>query len=78
MSGKTGERKTSSSFNKHPVSAVEAVLSEPDVELKLLNKICFSSGIEGQGNRSLAWKLMLGYLPPSKDTWQEKVRIYIQ
>ena len=74
MSGKeTGQNRRLSSFNKHPVSAVQAVLSEPEVELKLLNNICFTSGIEGQGNRSLAWKLMLGYLPPSKEIWKEKV-----
>ena len=65
--------KPRASFNKYPISAVQTVLSEPEVELKLLNNVCFTSGIEGQDNRSLAWKLMLGYLPPNKDSWEEKV-----
>ena len=61
------------SFNKHLKSPVETVLSENVIDLRLLNKICFTSGMEGHATRSVAWKLMLGYLPLEKDTWQKKV-----
>ena len=61
------------SFNKHPISPVESVLTEKVIDLCLLNRICFTSGIECHATRSVAWRLMLGYLPLEKDTWDRKV-----
>ncbi|KAI6653310.1 TBC1 domain family member 13-like [Oopsacas minuta] len=62
------------SFNKHIKSPVETVISDEEIDLSLLNKICFTSGVEGHATRSVAWKLMLGYLPLKKDTWDTKLK----
>ena len=61
------------SFNKHLSSPVDTVLNENVIDMRLLNRICLTSGIECHATRGVAWRLMLGYLPLEKDTWHKKV-----
>ncbi|XP_015775097.1 PREDICTED: TBC1 domain family member 13-like isoform X1 [Acropora digitifera] len=59
---------------KQRVSEFQAALSAREIDLKCLKRLCFSGIPDGSGIRSLCWKLMLGYLPPQRDLWNETLK----
>lgn len=49
----------------------ELLIKNPDINLSRLRSICFESGIPDDSNyRSLAWKILLGYLGTDKSEWE--------
>ncbi|KAK9730204.1 Rab-GTPase-TBC domain [Popillia japonica] len=48
----------------------EDILQEDIVQLIKLKKLAFNGIPDDQGLRALCWKLLLGYLPPERESWQ--------
>ncbi|KAM7264347.1 hypothetical protein ACFE04_002030 [Oxalis oulophora] len=54
-------------------SDLEYELSQPEINLEKLQRIA-SSGLHDEGGvRATVWKLLLGYLPPSRDLWEKEL-----
>ncbi|XP_022908310.1 TBC1 domain family member 13 [Onthophagus taurus] len=41
------------------------------IDLKTLKKLCFNGIPDTAGFRPLCWKLLLGYLPPERESWKD-------
>ncbi|CAB4318986.1 unnamed protein product [Prunus armeniaca] len=54
-------------------SDLEYELSQPEINLEKLQRIASSGLPDGGGLRATAWKLLLGYLPPSRDLWEKEL-----
>ncbi|KAF3453703.1 hypothetical protein FNV43_RR04144 [Rhamnella rubrinervis] len=66
------------------VSVVEAIaadekrsdlqheLSQPEINLEKLQRVATTGLPDGGGLRATTWKLLLGYLPPSRDLWEKE------
>ncbi|XP_010250111.1 PREDICTED: TBC1 domain family member 13-like [Nelumbo nucifera] len=51
-------------------SELEFELSQKDINIEKLQRIASSSLPDGGGLRATTWKLLLGYLPASRDIWE--------
>ncbi|KAK7793805.1 hypothetical protein R5R35_013021 [Gryllus longicercus] len=47
------------------------LLSNEEINLKELKKLCFNGIPDEMGWRPLCWKILLNYLPPTRRTWSE-------
>ncbi|BBH08498.1 Ypt/Rab-GAP domain of gyp1p superfamily protein [Prunus dulcis] len=54
-------------------SDLEYELSQPEINLEKLQRIASSGLPDGGRLRATAWKLLLGYLPPSRDLWEKEL-----
>ncbi|KAF3962784.1 hypothetical protein ACB098_01G308800 [Castanea mollissima] len=54
-------------------SDLEFELSRPEINLEKLQRIASAGLPDGGGLRATAWKLLLGYLPPSRDQWEKEL-----
>ncbi|XP_021817799.1 TBC1 domain family member 13-like isoform X2 [Prunus avium] len=54
-------------------SDLEYELSQPEINLEKLQRIASAGLPDGGGLRATAWKLLLGYLPPSRDLWEKEL-----
>ncbi|KAJ7978919.1 TBC1 domain family member protein [Quillaja saponaria] len=54
-------------------SDLEYELSQRDINLEKLQRIASTGLPDGGGLRATAWKLLLGYLPPSHDLWEKEL-----
>ncbi|KAJ4708261.1 TBC1 domain family member protein [Melia azedarach] len=54
-------------------SDLEYELSQKEINLEKLQRIADSGLPEGRGLRATTWKLLLGYLPPSRDLWEKEL-----
>ncbi|KAL6974216.1 hypothetical protein U1Q18_028397 [Sarracenia purpurea var. burkii] len=54
-------------------SDLEYELSQKEINLEKLQRIASSGLPDGGGLRSTAWKLLLGYLPASRDLWEKEL-----
>ncbi|GMY35857.1 TBC1 domain family member 13-like isoform X2 [Fagus crenata] len=54
-------------------SDLEYELSRPEINLEKLQRIASTGLPDGGGLRATAWKLLLGYLPPSRDQWEKEL-----
>jgi len=56
---------------KARVREFDTALSEKDLDLLNIRKLCFGGIPEGQGRRALAWRILFNYLPEDKTTWDD-------
>ncbi|KAG8639289.1 hypothetical protein MANES_14G132800v8 [Manihot esculenta] len=54
-------------------SDIEHELSQKEINLEKLRRIASTGLPEGGGLRGTTWKLLLGYLPPSRDLWEKEL-----
>ncbi|XP_012078791.1 TBC domain-containing protein C1952.17c isoform X2 [Jatropha curcas] len=54
-------------------SDLEYELSQKEINLEKLRRIATTGLPEGGGLRATTWKLLLGYLPPSRDLWEKEL-----
>ncbi|XP_031252647.1 TBC domain-containing protein C1952.17c-like isoform X1 [Pistacia vera] len=54
-------------------SDLEYELSQMEINLEKLQRIADTGLPEGGGLRATVWKLLLGYLPPSRDLWEKEL-----
>lgn len=54
-------------------SDLEYELSRPEINLEKLQRIASAGLPDGGGLRATTWKLLLGYLPPSRDLWEKEL-----
>ncbi|KAF5482173.1 hypothetical protein F2P56_002762 [Juglans regia] len=54
-------------------SDLEYELSRPEINLEKLQRIASTGLPDGGRLRAMAWKLLLGYLPPSRDLWEKEL-----
>ncbi|GAV68354.1 RabGAP-TBC domain-containing protein [Cephalotus follicularis] len=54
-------------------SDLEYELSQKEINLEKLQRIASTGLPNGGGLRATAWKLLLGYLPPSRDLWEKEL-----
>lgn len=54
-------------------SDLEYELSRPEINLEKLQRIASAGLPDGGGLRATAWKLLLGYLPTSRDLWEKEL-----
>lgn len=54
-------------------SDLEYELSQKEINLEKLQRIASSGLPDGGSVRATAWKLLLGYLPASRDLWQKEL-----
>ncbi|XP_062148265.1 uncharacterized protein LOC133857146 [Alnus glutinosa] len=54
-------------------SDLEYELSQPEINLEKLQRIASTGLPDGGSLRATAWKLLLGYLPPSRDLWEKEL-----
>ncbi|KAK4764833.1 hypothetical protein SAY86_025923 [Trapa natans] len=52
-------------------SDLQYELSQPEINLEKLQRIANNGLPDGGGLRATAWKLLLGYLPPSHEMWEK-------
>ncbi|XP_071908689.1 uncharacterized protein [Coffea arabica] len=55
-------------------SDLDYELSQKEINLDKLQRIASSGIPDGGGLRATIWKLLLGYLPPSRDMWEKELR----
>nr|XP_027069770.1 TBC1 domain family member 13-like isoform X1 [Coffea arabica] len=55
-------------------SDLDYELSQKEINLEKLQRIASSGIPDGGGLRATIWKLLLGYLPPSRDMWEKELR----
>lgn len=53
------------------MEAFDAALNDVKVDIEKLRLLCFGGVPEGKGRRSLAWRLLLNYLPPDRPSWPD-------
>lgn len=56
---------------KARVKEFDGALSEKELDLLHIRKVCFAGIPEGQGRRALAWRLLFNYLPADRGTWKD-------
>ncbi|XP_021912116.1 TBC1 domain family member 13-like isoform X2 [Carica papaya] len=54
-------------------SDFEYQLSRKEINVEKLQRIASTGFPDGGGMRATAWKLLLGYLPPSRDLWEKEL-----
>ncbi|EOY31073.1 PREDICTED: TBC1 domain family member 13 isoform X4 [Theobroma cacao] len=54
-------------------SDIEYEISQKEVNLEKLQRIASTGLPDGGGLRATVWKLLLGYLPPSRDLWEKEL-----
>ncbi|XP_028071476.1 TBC domain-containing protein C1952.17c-like isoform X1 [Camellia sinensis] len=54
-------------------SDLEYELSQKEINLEKLQRVASSGLPDGGGLRATAWKLLLGYLPASRDLWEKEL-----
>ncbi|KAM5547912.1 hypothetical protein ABKV19_002067 [Rosa sericea] len=54
-------------------SDLEYEVNQPEVNLEKLQRIASLGLPDGGGLRATAWKLLLGYLPPSRELWEKEL-----
>ncbi|KAI7987228.1 TBC1 domain family member 13 [Camellia lanceoleosa] len=54
-------------------SDLEYELSQMEINLEKLQRVASSGLPDGGGLRATAWKLLLGYLPASRDLWEKEL-----
>ncbi|KAF2312920.1 hypothetical protein GH714_042432 [Hevea brasiliensis] len=54
-------------------SDLEHELSKKEINLEKLRRIASTGLPEGGGLRAATWKLLLGYLPPTRDLWEKEL-----
>ncbi|XP_031556104.1 TBC1 domain family member 13-like [Actinia tenebrosa] len=54
---------------KQRVAEFQAALNAPVINMRKLRTLCFNGIPDVSGIRAVCWKLMLGYLPPERETW---------
>ncbi|XVE54427.1 hypothetical protein DITRI_Ditri03aG0080500 [Diplodiscus trichospermus] len=54
-------------------SDLEYEISQKEINLEKLQRIASTGLPDGGGLRATVWKLLLGYLPPSRDLWEKEL-----
>ncbi|KAL5547850.1 hypothetical protein UlMin_003081 [Ulmus minor] len=54
-------------------SDIEYELSRPEINLEKLQRLASAGLPDGGSLRATTWKLLLGYLPPSRDLWEKEL-----
>ncbi|KAI4377339.1 hypothetical protein MLD38_014984 [Melastoma candidum] len=54
-------------------SDLEYELSQEEIDLEKLQRIAGKGLPDGDGSRARVWKLLLGYLPPSRNLWDKEL-----
>ncbi|XP_021276107.1 TBC domain-containing protein C1952.17c-like isoform X2 [Herrania umbratica] len=54
-------------------SDIEYEISQKEVNLEKLQRIASTGLPDGGGLRATVWKLLLGFLPPSRDLWEKEL-----
>ncbi|XP_034936802.1 TBC1 domain family member 13 [Chelonus insularis] len=62
------------SILKKRLTDFEEVLNEEEIDLISLRKLCFHGIPDEGGLRSLCWKLLLNYLPLTRDDWPDVLK----
>ncbi|XP_025414226.1 TBC1 domain family member 13 [Sipha flava] len=52
---------------------LDQVLECDEIDLSKLREFCFNGIPDEKGYRALCWRLLLNYLPPNKNKWQEQL-----
>ncbi|PON89018.1 Rab-GTPase-TBC domain containing protein [Trema orientale] len=55
-------------------SDLEYELSQPEINLEKLQRVAGTGLPDGGSLRATTWKLLLGYLPPSRELWEKELK----